>query len=93
MTLSMVLVAITLNNMFINATFLHMYLYFPLLEWDLQGSHFQHHLHQQHIDFQLGNDILQRKKRTFNTSINMLTRSRRKHNLQVDISFCGGEGT
>ena len=66
MTSSMVLVAITLNNMFINATFLHMYLYFPLLEWDLQASHFQHHLHQQHnvhIDFQLGNDILQRRKK------------------------------
>ena len=50
-----------------------MYLYFPLLEWDLQGSHFQHHLHQQynvHIDFQLGNNILQRKKRTFNTYLN-----------------------
>ena len=47
-----------------------MYLYFPLLEWDLQGSHFHHHLHQQHnvhIDFQLGNNILQRKKRTFVT--------------------------
>ena len=67
MTLSMVLVAITLNNMF---TYVPV---FSTVGMGPTGFNFQHHLHQQHnvhIDFQLGNDILQRKKRTFNTYLN-----------------------